>query len=294
MKSSANLPAILEVLLDAVLCGGVEVLQARQQQTVEASYKDAKELVTTADRSSDAAILSVFRKRLPSIDPDISFRLEESGSHGATGTKWVGADPIDGTNHFAAGGTLYSVQAHYVDDGIPLIGVILQPEVYLPLIESETCIGRIVWAVRGSGAHVSRTEFRDGRLHRQSARSLKKLFTPETRTYVACVPMSTKMTSDEAERARRVWESGIIAVTTGAGGAGANGLMTIFGGQHVYANFGAGDDLDLIPPQVIAEEAGVTVWDRNRNSPVWHAKKQPVIFAPSPAIAERFLQAAGL
>lgn len=294
MKSRANLPAILEVLQDAVLRGGAEVLKARQQQTVQASYKDARELVTTADRSSDAAILSVFHNRLPSIDPELSFQLEESGTHGSTGPKWVGADPIDGTNHFAAGGNLYSVQAHYVEDGIPLIGVIFQPEVYLPLSESETCIGRIVWAVRGGGAHVSRTEFRDGRLHRQSVRSLHKISTPETRTYVACVPMSTKMSADEAERARRVWESGIIAVTTGAGGAGANALMTIFGGQHVYANFGAGDDLDLIPPQVIAEEAGVTVWDRHRQSPVWHAKKQPVIFAPSPAIAESFLQAAGL
>jgi hypothetical protein len=41
---------------------------------------------------------------------------------------------------------------------------------------------------------------------------------------------------------------------TGTGGAGGNVMMATLGGQHVYAN-GAGDDLDLIPPQVIAEEA---------------------------------------
>ena len=69
--------------------------------------------------------------------------------------------------------------------------------------------------------------------------------------------------------------------------------MTIFGGQHVYANFGAGEDLDLIPPQVNAEEAGMTVWGVDRRPPIWRVRKQPVVVAPSPEIAERFLETAG-
>ena len=66
-------------------------------------------------------------------------------------------------------------------------------------------------------------------------------------------------------------------------------------GAHVgfvYANFGAGEDLDLIPPQVIAHEAGLTVWGLDRKLPVWHVRKQPFIVAPNDEIAERFLQAA--
>jgi len=70
-------------------------------------------------------------------------------------------------------------------------------------------------------------------------------------------------------------------------------MMVLFGGQDVYANFGAGDDLDLAPPQLIAEEAGLTVWGPDRRSPVWHVRKQPFIVAPSPRIAELFLSAAG-
>ena len=89
-------------------------------------------------------------------------------------------------------------------------------------------------------------------------------------------------------------ESGLIAASTGVGGAGGNVMITVFGGQHVYANFGAGEDLDLIPPQVIAEEAGLTVWGFNRRSPVWQVRKQPFIVASSPEIAEQFLQAAGI
>jgi photosystem II stability/assembly factor-like uncharacterized protein len=60
------------------------------------------------------------------------------------------------------------------------------------------------------------------------------------------------MTPAERDRTKKVYDSGIISSTTGTGGAGGNVMMTILGGQHVYANFGAGEDLDLIPPQVIA------------------------------------------
>jgi hypothetical protein len=70
-------------------------------------------------------------------------------------------------------------------------------------------------------------------------------------------------------------------------------MMVIFGAQHVYGNFGAGDALDLIPPQVIALEAGFTVWNEQRTEPVWHVDKQPFIVAPSAEIADRFLTAAG-
>ena len=156
----ADLNRIADVLVTAVLAGAREVLATRLAGTVEASYKDEKELVTSADRKSDAAILAVFQERLPEIDPEISFHLEESGVTGTHGAKIAGADPIDGTNHFAAGGTLYSVMAHYVEDGIPQIGVIFQPEVYLPLAETENCIGRLVFAIRGQGALTQRSDFR--------------------------------------------------------------------------------------------------------------------------------------
>ena len=103
------------------------------------------------------------------------------------------------------------------------------------------------------------------------------------------------MTDEERQRALRVYDSGLLAVTTGTGGAGANVLMAIFGGHHVYANFGAGEDLDLIPPQVIAEEAGLTVWDRDGRPPRWSGiKKQPFLVAPDEAVARLFLNAAGL
>src|ERR1035437_4721252 len=161
MGNVPRLNEIADVLLTAVLSGGREILAVRRAGAVEASYKDAKELVTTADQKSDAAILAVFQSRLPAIDPAISFHLEESGVTGTPGSKIAGADPLDGTNHFATGGTSYSVMAHYVEDGVPLVGVVFQPEVFLPLAETEQCLGRLVYATRGEGAFVQRTKFCD-------------------------------------------------------------------------------------------------------------------------------------
>jgi 3'-phosphoadenosine 5'-phosphosulfate (PAPS) 3'-phosphatase len=270
------------------------VLTVKESGSVVAEYKDAKELVTTADKRSDAAILSVFHERLPRIDPAIAFHLEESGFVGGPSNKRVGADPLDGTNHFAAGGNLYSVQAHYVEKGVPLVGVVFQPEVHLPLEETDECVGRMAFAIRGRHAFLRRSLFRGDSFDLSEARRLTYRSLPKTRTYVASVPFSTKMTPAEQECTKKVYDSGIISSTTGTGGAGGNVMMTILGGQHVYANFGAGEDLDLIPPQVIAEEAGMTVWGIDRRPPVWNVKKQPFIVAPTPEIAEMFLRAAGL
>jgi 3'-phosphoadenosine 5'-phosphosulfate (PAPS) 3'-phosphatase len=288
------LEKILEALTAAVTCGAVEVLKVKQSGSLSAAYKDATELVTDADRRSDAAILAVFRARLSKLDPTISFHLEESGASGPGGSKTAGADPLDGTNHFACGGNLYSVQAHYVEHGVPLVGVVFQPEVYLPLEETAECIGRLAFAVRGRGAFLRQSIFRSDTFDFGEARPLQKRHYPRTATYTACVPLSSKMGPEERARAMRIYESGIVASTTGTGGAGGNVMMVILGGQHVYANLGAGEDLDLIPPQVIAEEAGLTVWGTHRHPPVWTVRKQPFIVAPSPQIAEDFLRAAGL
>jgi 3'-phosphoadenosine 5'-phosphosulfate (PAPS) 3'-phosphatase len=291
------LEQIAQILERAVLLGAAEVLALKRAGTVHAEYKDATELVTEADRRSDAAILNEFRTSLTPLDPEIVFHLEESGHTGTPNNagKVAGADPIDGTNHFACGGQSYSIQAHYVENGIPKIGIILQPEVYLPLSESDRPIGRIVRAITGAGADTARTEFiaPTQTFTLSERRRLTKSPNPSTKSYVACVPLSTKMTADEKARALRVYNSGLISVTTGLGGAAANILMTIFGGQQVYANFGAGEDLDLIPGQVIATEAGMVVWDLNGNPPQWEGiRKQPFLIAPDEAIARRFLNAA--
>lgn len=290
----AHLHEIRDILTDAVLAGAARVLDTRRSGTIDAGYKDATEMVTNADKQSDAAMLAIFRERLASVDPTMSLHLEESGISGGNSPRRIGADPLDGTNHFAAGGNLYSVQAHYIDNGVPLVGVVFQPEVFLPLSESDRCAGRLVSAIRGQGAFSYRTEWIDTRFVLGSARPVTRRPSPTTRTFAACVPFTLKMSPDERRLAENVHKAGIISASTGTGNAGGNTMMVIFGGHELYANFGAGEDLDLVPAQVIAEEVGLTVWGPDRRPPVWHVRKQPFIVAPDAAIAERVLSAAGL
>jgi 3'-phosphoadenosine 5'-phosphosulfate (PAPS) 3'-phosphatase len=288
----SDLNAIRDVLHAAVMRGAVEVLEVRRSCAVNPRIKYGKELVTEADERSDAAIRAVFERELTRIDPEIAFRLEESGGSASAPGKEAGADPLDGTAHFACGGNLYAVQAHYVEDGVPLVGVVFQPEAFLPLYETDACEGRIVSAIRSAGSFVERTRFTGGGFAASERRRVTLARHPRTEMFVACVPFSTKMNAEARESTWRVHEAGIIAATTGVGCAGGNVLMAIFGGHHVYANIGAGEDLDLIPAQVIAEEAGMTVWGLDRKPPVWKVRKQPVIFAPDAETAAKFLCAA--
>ena len=86
----------------------------------------------------------------------------------------------------------------------------------------------------------------------------------------------------------------VLRVRREALSAGANILMVVFGGQDVYANLGAGSELDIAPGQVIAQEAGLAVRTSSRRVPVWDVWKQPVIVAPSARIAARVLRIAGV
>jgi 3'-phosphoadenosine 5'-phosphosulfate (PAPS) 3'-phosphatase len=292
--SGEELSELKNILVEAVLAGAARVLAVRAAGSIGARYKDSTEVVTEADRASDAAMLEIFRSRCPAVNPEISFHLEESGVTGAPGRCRIGADPLDGTSHFASGGTLYSVQAHYIEDGAPLVGVVFQPEAYRPLEISPSPQGRLVWATRGGGAFVQRSERASGSFQLSPPQAVRARPRGVTRNFLACVPITGKMSADERALARRVHDSGLIGGMTGTGGAGGNVLWVIFGGHDVYANFGAGEDLDLAPPQVIAQESGLTVWAPDRRPPVWHVRKQPVIVAPSEEIAELFLRAAGL
>src|SRR5688572_12057031 len=123
-----------KVLVDAVVAGASQILDVRGDGSNTRRYKANHELVTLADQRSDAAMTAVFAERLARVAPGVGWHLEESGRrHSEDAAAWVGADPLDGTHPFASGGTQYCVQAHYLEAGVPLVGVIFQPEVHLPL-----------------------------------------------------------------------------------------------------------------------------------------------------------------
>jgi len=122
-KASAEM---LRVAVEAARRGGRETLRFwRRLEPSQVSEKARNDLVTEADRASEAAILSFLR----SADPGCTILAEESGETGVSGSAshlWI-VDPLDGTTNFVHGFPHFAVSVALVHDGELSAGAILDP-----------------------------------------------------------------------------------------------------------------------------------------------------------------------
>ena len=107
------------------------VLMDRYERLERIDYKSARDVVTEADHLSEALILEAIRARFP----DDAILAEETGEHRAIageaptsgrGRVWI-VDPLDGTVNYANGIPMFCVSIGLVADGVPVVGVILDP-----------------------------------------------------------------------------------------------------------------------------------------------------------------------
>ncbi len=83
----------------------------------------AHDLVTTADRAAETAVLEVLRSRRP----DDTVLGEETGTHeGSSAVRWL-VDPLDGTVNFVYGRAGWSVSVGAEVDGRPVAGAVVCP-----------------------------------------------------------------------------------------------------------------------------------------------------------------------
>jgi myo-inositol-1(or 4)-monophosphatase len=131
-----NLPDLRDVISVTEEAGSI--LLEKFDTGLEIGLKGADEIVTEADRASEAFLL----ERLPNLLPGSGFFGEETGYHpGDSGMTWV-VDPLDGTHNYALGIPLWACSVALLDpDRIPVLGVLDFP--YLK---------KTLWARRGSGA----------------------------------------------------------------------------------------------------------------------------------------------
>lgn len=113
----------------AVQAGGI--LMDRYERLERIDYKSARDVVTEADHESEALILDAIRLRYPTD----AILAEETGEHHAVageapmsgrGRVWI-VDPLDGTVNYANGLPVFCVSIALVVDGVPAVGVILDP-----------------------------------------------------------------------------------------------------------------------------------------------------------------------
>jgi histidinol-phosphatase len=181
--------------------------------------------VTATDRAVERAL----RARIAAERPDDAVLGEELGSHGDGGRRWV-LDPLDGTEWFARGIPIWGTLIALEHDGRPLVGVISAP-----------ALGRRWWAVRDAGA------WRDGRPIRVSAvAAVEDAFVAHANLYLGFAIEAGPLLA--AARVSGGFESFLAPMLVAEGAADA-------------AIAPLGFLWDLLPAQLIVEEAGGTFTD---------------------------------
>ncbi|MCU0565425.1 MAG: inositol monophosphatase [Oculatellaceae cyanobacterium Prado106] len=119
-----SLETFLDIATEAALAGGA-IVQSYLGKLEEIQEKSRPgDLVTEADKASEAAILKVITRHFPSH----GILAEESGKGGAIASEFLWAiDPLDGTTNYAHQYPFYAVSIGLLIDGIPQVGVIFDP-----------------------------------------------------------------------------------------------------------------------------------------------------------------------
>jgi len=142
----------LEVAIEVAQEAG-KVLREESERPPSISYKGDFDLVTQADRRSEALIVS----RLQKYFPDHAVAAEEgTGKDTASEYRWH-VDPLDGTTNFAHGYPCFCVSMALARKGELLLGVIYNP-IYNELFS----------AARGDGA-----SFNGKQIHCSNVAALK-------------------------------------------------------------------------------------------------------------------------
>ncbi|PSO51550.1 MAG: inositol monophosphatase [Cyanobacteria bacterium SW_9_44_58] len=125
METADNLKNYLEIATEAALGAGSLLQQYYWGNLSHVEEKGRSgDLVTNADRASEAVILEIIQRHFP----DHSFLAEESGQQGKAEARYLWAiDPLDGTTNYAHQYPIYAVSIGLLIAGVPQVGVIYNP-----------------------------------------------------------------------------------------------------------------------------------------------------------------------
>lgn len=119
-------PDLLEALAGPVRAAG-RLIQEIRARGVEALAKADRSPVTEADHAAEALLAEALAR----IDPGAQLvgeeAVEAAGGAPATGARFWLIDPLDGTKSFIEGADDYSVNVGLIEDGRPVLGLLLAP-----------------------------------------------------------------------------------------------------------------------------------------------------------------------
>jgi len=146
---TVSLDTLLETAVEGARRAG-SVLAERFDQPRTISFKGGIDLVTDADKASEAVLLSWLRER----HPDHAILSEESGASAGSSYRWI-IDPLDGTTNYAHQLPHFSVSIAVESEGGVQVGVVFDP------MRNE-----LFSAVRGRGAMLNGKPIRPSAIDR--------------------------------------------------------------------------------------------------------------------------------
>ena len=106
------------------LQAGARIMEIHDADDFEIRAKSDDSPVTAADEAADALISAGLREAFPDI-PLIT--EEQAASHAQTARTFLIVDPLDGTKEFVQRRGDFTVNIAYVENGVPLRGVVYAP-----------------------------------------------------------------------------------------------------------------------------------------------------------------------
>jgi 3'(2'), 5'-bisphosphate nucleotidase len=119
-----NFDALVPVMRRLALEAGDRILQVYNSPDFEVKSKSDNSPVTEADEAADALISAGLRAAFPDV---MLITEEQADSHALSATTFLIVDPLDGTKEFIQRRGDFTVNIAYVEDGIPLRGIVYAP-----------------------------------------------------------------------------------------------------------------------------------------------------------------------
>jgi len=120
MDFATLIPTLRRLALEA----GDRIMQVYDSPEFEVKAKSDTSPVTEADEAADALISAGLRAAYPDV---VLVTEEQVASHALTARTFLIVDPLDGTKEFVQRRGDFTVNIAYVQDGVPLRGVVYAP-----------------------------------------------------------------------------------------------------------------------------------------------------------------------
>ncbi len=115
---------LIEIIRRLALEAGTEIMRVYNSPAFEVKSKSDASPVTEADEAADVLISAGLRAAFPDV---VLITEEQAASHALTAQTFLIVDPLDGTKEFVQRRGDFTVNIAYVENGVPLRGVVYAP-----------------------------------------------------------------------------------------------------------------------------------------------------------------------